>query len=145
MGSAATYVEVNAPAQACYDWWRSFSRLPDIFPDVLSVHAIDDKGTTEWTVSGPLNRPVSWQAHVVEDQPPHKIAWSTTDSADPDVRNSGVVRFDDKGGGRTGVEISLRYDPPGGKVGEAVATLLSDPQQKVDQAAERFKLVMDTR
>lgn len=100
---------------------------------------------TTWTVTGPLHKKLSWQARVVEDSPPRRIAWATTESADPDVRNSGVVRFDDKGGGRTGVEISLAYDPPAGKLGEAVAALFADPQAKVDRAAAQFKTLMENR
>jgi uncharacterized membrane protein len=146
MGAAAKYVEIEAPAQACYDWWRSFTRLPEIFPDVRSVESKGgDDAVTVWTVAGPMGKSLSWEAHVVDDAPPHKIAWATIDSADPDVRNRGVVRFDDKGSGRTGVEISLEYDPPAGRVGEAVASLFADPQAKVDRAAEQFKHVMENR
>jgi uncharacterized membrane protein len=56
-----------------------------------------------------------------------------------------VVRFDDKGNGRTGAEISLEYDPPAGKLGEAVASLFADPQAKVDRAAAQFKALMENR
>jgi uncharacterized membrane protein len=55
------------------------------------------------------------------------------------------VRFEDKGGGVTGVEIALSYDPPAGKVGEAVATLFANPERKVERAAREFKTVMENR
>lgn len=146
MGAAAHYIEVEAPAQACYDWWRSFTKLPEVFPDVESV---DSRGpgekVTVWTVSGPLGKSLSWEAEVIDDAPPHRIAWATVDSADPDVRSRGVVRFDAKGSDRTGVEISLEYDPPGGKLGEAVASLVDDPQAKVRRAAEQFKVIIENR
>ncbi|MYW89772.1 SRPBCC family protein [Amycolatopsis rubida] len=146
MAAAAHYVEVNAPAQACYDWWRPLTRLPELFSDVQSVEALDGDGTrTRWKVDGPAGSTVEWQARIVEDAPPRKIAWTTVDDADPDVRNSGVVRFDDKGHGRTGVEISLEYEPPAGKLGEAVASLLADPQKKVERAAEQFQTVIEAR
>lgn len=146
MGAAAHYLEVNAPAQACYDWWRSLTRLPEIFSDVKQVAALDgDADITKWTAAGPAGTSVEWEARIVEASPPHKIAWATIDSADPDVKNSGVVRFDDKGGGWTGVEISLIYDPPAGKLGEAVAALFSDPQTKVERAAAEFKRIIETR
>ncbi|WP_134727479.1 SRPBCC family protein [Amycolatopsis nivea] len=146
MAAAAHYVEVNAPAQACYDWWRPLTRLPELFSDVQSVEALDGNGTrTRWKVDGPAGSTVEWQARIVEDAPPRKIAWTTVDDADPDVRNSGVVRFDDKGHGRTGVEISLEYEPPAGKLGEAVASLLADPQKKVERAAEQFRTVIEAR
>ncbi len=146
MAAVAHYIEVNAPAQACYDWWRPLTRLPSVFSDVQSVEAVDgDDSHTRWKVDGPIGKTVEWEARIVEDAPPHKIAWSTVDDADPDVRNSGVVRFDDKGDGRTGVEISLEYQPPAGKLGEAVASLLSDPQKKVERAAAEFKIVIEAR
>ena len=146
MAAVAHYVEVDAPVQACYDWWRPLTRLPEIMSDVTSVEPVDSTGKrTAWTVSGPLGKSVSWEADIVEDAPPHKIAWATVDSADPDVKNSGVVRFDDKGGGRTGVEVSFEYQPPAGKLGEAVASLFADPQAKVDKAVNEFKAVIEQR
>ncbi|WP_199430563.1 SRPBCC family protein [Qaidamihabitans albus] len=146
MGAVAHYVEVDAPAQACYDWWRPLTRLPEIFSDVEKVEAVDgDSDRTKWTVKGPAGVSVDWEARIVEDSAPHTIAWATDDSADPDVKHSGVVRFDDKGHGVTGVEISLKYDPPAGRAGEAVATLLADPQTKVERAAAEFKRIVETR
>jgi uncharacterized membrane protein len=146
MAAVAHYIEVEAPAQACYDWWRPLTRLPEIFSDLRSVKPVDDDPKrTAWTVSGPAGKSVSWQARIVEDAPPHKIAWSSVDSADPDVKNAGVVRFNDKGNGTTGVEVSLEYDPPAGKLGETIAALFDDPQSKVERAVEEFKTIIETR
>ncbi len=146
MGAVAHYIEVEAPAQACYDWWRSLTKLPQIMSDVREVKAKDGADNrTVWTVDGPVGSTLTWEAQIVEDAAPHKIAWATVDDADPDVKNAGAVRFDDKGDGRTGVEISLEYDPPAGKLGEAVASLFADPQKKVERAAMEFKTVIENR
>jgi uncharacterized membrane protein len=146
MAAVAHYVEVAAPVQACYDWWRPLSRLPEIMSDVRSVEPVDGSAArTLWTVSGPLGKQLTWQADIVEDAPPHRIAWSTVDATDPDVKSSGVVRFDDKGNGRTGVEVSFQYDPPAGKLGEAVASLFDDPQGKVVKAVDQFKTIIEAR
>jgi len=145
VGAAAHYIEVNAPAQACYDWWRPLTRLPEIFSDVKKVEAVSGESRTKWSVDGPAGTTVEWEADIVEDKAPHKIAWATVDSAEPDVKNAGVVRFDDKGDGTTGVEVSLEYDPPAGKLGEAVASLLADPQRKVEKACAEFKRIIETR
>lgn len=146
MAAVAHYIEVDAPAQACYDWWRGLTKLPQIMSDVREVRAHDtDADLTTWKVSGPLGSTLEWTARISEDAAPHKIAWSTVGGSDDDVRNSGVVRFDDKGNNRTGVEISLEYTPPAGKLGEAVASLFDDPQRKVEQAAAQFKTVIETR
>jgi uncharacterized membrane protein len=59
------------------------------------------------------------------------------------VKNAGAVRFDDHGD-RAGVEVSLRYDPPAGVVGEAVASLLANPQQKVERALTAFKETVES-
>jgi uncharacterized membrane protein len=146
MTTVTQNVEVKAPAQACYDWWRPLTRLPEILSDVKRVNAKGESSTvTEWTVSGPAGKDMHWDAEIVDDRPPHTLAWRSVSSADPDVANSGAVRFRDKGNGVTEVEIALSYDPPGGKVGEAAAALFADPQRKVERAAREFKTVMENR
>ena len=141
MGTVAHYLEVNAPADQCYAWWRGLTNLPQILPDVESVQP--QQGSTQlthWKVSGPLGKSVEWDAKIVEDLPGQKIAWASTDGS---VANSGAVRFDDHGAS-TGVEVSLAYDPPAGVVGDAVAKLFADPQDKVEKALAAFKKTIET-
>ena len=57
--------------------------------------------------------------------------------------NAGAVRFDDRGG-RTNIEVSLGYNPPGGKAGELVAELVKDPDKQVQRAIENFRLVLES-
>ena len=144
MGTVAHYIEVEAPAAACYAWWRGLTNLPQIMPDVESVEPVSG-GTdvTHWKVHGPLGKTVEWDAHIVEDVPGTRIAWATHDSHGLEVKNSGAVRFDDHGG-TTGVEVSLHYDPPAGIVGEAVAKIFADPQDKVERALAAFKQTIES-
>ncbi|KDN22484.1 SRPBCC family protein [Amycolatopsis rifamycinica] len=143
----ATYrIEVHAPAQACYDWWRPLTRLPEIFSDVESVEAVTgDETRTRWKVAGPAGSTVEWEARITEDAAPHRLAWTTVAESDPDVTNAGVVLFEDLGDGRTGLEVSLEYALPGGKLGEAVAALLANPQNKVERACTEFKRIIEAR
>ena len=141
MGTVAHYLEVNASADQCYAWWRGLTNLPQILPDVESV--TPQAGSTElthWKVSGPLGKTVEWDARIVEDVAGEKIAWASTGG---DVANSGAVRFDDHGA-TTGVEVSLAYDPPAGVVGDAVAKLFADPQDKVEKALDAFKTAIES-
>jgi uncharacterized membrane protein len=139
MGSVAHYLEVNAPADQCYAWWRGLTNLPQIMPDVEAVVPKDGSTqVTHWKVHGPLGKTVEWDAKIVEDVPNTRIAWATEGSSGLDVKNAGAVRFDDHGG-TTGVEVSLQYDPPAGILGEAVAKLFADPQTKVERALDAFK------
>ena len=139
MGSVAHYLEVNVPAAQAYQWWRGLTNLPQILPDVESVTPVaGESEVTHWKVAGPLGKTVEWDARIVEDIPNTKIAWATVDSSGADVKNAGAVRFDDHGQ-TTGVEVSLEYDPPAGLVGDAVAKLFADPQDKVERALASFK------
>ena len=141
MGTVAHYLEVNAPAQTCYAWWRGLTNLPQILPDVESVQPVagGEAELTHWKVSGPLGKSVEWDAKIVEDVPGEKIAWASTGGT---VANSGAVRFDDHGAS-TGVEVSLAYDPPAGVLGDAVAKLFADPQDKVEKALASFKSTIE--
>lgn len=139
MGTVAHYLEVNAPAAQCYAWWRGLTNLPKIMPDVESVTPeAGGAELTHWKVSGPLGKTIEWDARIVEDVPNEKIAWATVDSTGLEVANSGAVRFDDKGA-TTGIEVSMAYDPPAGILGEAVAKVFADPQDKVEKALAAFK------
>ena len=143
MGTVAHYLEVNAPADQCYAWWRGLTNLPQIMPDVEQVVAKDGSTqVTHWKVHGPLGKSVEWDATIVEDVPNTRIAWATENSSGLDVKNAGAVRFDDHGG-TTGVEVSLQYDPPAGILGEAVAKIFADPQSKVEKALDAFKATIE--
>lgn len=141
MGTVAHYVEVNVPAAQAYAWWRGLTNLPAIMPDVERVEPTGPR-STHWTVHGPLGKSVEWDAVIVEDVPNTRIAWATDPGGDNDVRTAGAVRFDDHGA-TTGVEVSLAYDPPAGAVGEAVAKLFADPQDKVERALAAFKQTIE--
>lgn len=146
MGSAAHYMEIQAPAQRCYDWWRPLTHVPEIFPDVQRVEPLSERAsTTHWVVSGPAGKTLEWDAKIVEDEPGRKVAWKSVEEDGKKgltVANAGAVRFDDHGDS-TGVEVSLQYDVPGGALGEAAATLFSDPQKKVERALDSFKQLME--
>ena len=143
MGTVAHYIEVDAPASQCYAWWRGLTNLPQIMPDVESVTPLQGSTeTTHWKVHGPLGKSVEWDAKIVEDVPDTRIAWASVESSGLDVKNAGAVRFDDHGG-TTGVEVSLEYDPPAGILGDAVAKMFADPQDKVEKALEAFKQTIE--
>ena len=144
MGAVAHYLEVEATAEQCYSWWRGLTNLPQIMPDVESVEPVaGSTQVTHWKVSGPLGKTVEWDAHIVEDVPGTRIAWATEGSSGLEVKNAGAVRFDDHGG-TTGVEVSLAYDPPAGLLGEAVAKIFADPQDKVEKALQAFKQTIES-
>ena len=76
--------------------------------------------------------------------PGQRIAWRSVGSAD--IYNEGSVRFVQAPGGRgTEVHVKLRYEIPGGKLGEAVTRYFGeDPRQQLDDDLRRFKQVAET-
>jgi uncharacterized membrane protein len=134
VGSAAQYFEVEAPVEQVYAYWRDFSHFPAFMPDVEEV-IVTGPTTSHWKVTGPLGKSVEWDAEIVEDVPNQRIAWRSV--GDADVDNAGAVRFDDRGG-RTNIEVSLTYDPPGGKAGELVAELVKDPDKQVQRGGREL-------
>ncbi len=142
--TATHYLEVNAPADRCYQWWRPLTHLPQILPDVKSVEPKSgDADVTHWTVDGPLGRTVEWDAKIVDEEQGRKIAWKSLEQSDNDIDTGGAVRFDNHGD-TTGVEVSLHVQTPGGKAGDIAAKLFDDPQRKVEDALSEFKKLMES-
>lgn len=133
-------VTVNRSAEDAYALWRDFSRLPTFMTHLESVSE-DGK---RWTATGPGGRTVEWDAEIVDDVPAERLSWRSTAGADVD--NAGTVTFGPAPGGRgTEVRVELSYDPPAGKLGNAVARLLGeDPHQQVTDDLRRFKQIMET-
>lgn len=142
MATATHYLEVNAPAARCYQWWRPLTHLPQIMDDVKSVEPKDGTEVTHWVVDGPLGKQVEWDAEIIDEEVDRKIAWKSLEESNNLVDTGGAVRFDNHGD-TTGVEVSLHVTPPAGKAGEAAAKLFDDPQKKVEAALEQFKKLME--
>jgi uncharacterized membrane protein len=86
---------------------------------------------------------VEWEAEITADEPGRLIAWRSVGAAD--VENSGSVAFKAAPGGRgTIVRVEMRYRPPGGIVGAAVAKLFGeDPEQQLQEDLRRFKQLIE--
>ena len=93
---------------------------------------------------GPGGTSVEWDAEVTQDRPNELIAWRSLPGAD--VENEGSVQFERAPGGRgTLVRVNLRYDPPGGALGKAIATVMNtEPGQQVGDDLRRFKQLLET-
>ena len=132
-------IVVNAPPQR-YDIWRNLEHLPRLLSQVERVEVLD-RTRSRWTVKGPAGARVSWDAELINDKPGELIAWRTTDSTL--VNHAGSVTFEPAGSG-TRVRVSLQYDPPGGRFGHAVASLVSaDAGSQVTHDLAEFKRALE--
>jgi uncharacterized membrane protein len=135
-------VVVKATAKDAYEFWRDFENLPRVMTHLIDVDTTTD-GRSRWAARGPLGTRVVWDAELVTDTPGEVIAWKSL--AGSDVDTAGSVRFRPIPGKKeTEVRVSLKYDPPLGKVGTAVAKLFGEePGQQVRADLERFKQVIE--
>lgn len=136
-------VTINKPASELYRYWRDFSNLPTFMENLERIEVID-RDHSRWTAKGPAGLTVSWEAEVTDDRPDSRIAWRSKQGAD--VPNWGHVEFRPAPTGQgTEVHAVIRYEPPAGMLGRAVAKLLGrEPQQQMKADLARFKRMMET-
>lgn len=137
-------VTINKSPEELFRFWRRFENLPRFMNHLESVTTTSG-GRSHWVARAPAGTTVQWDAEVYNEKENELIAWRSLDGADVD--NAGSVRFEPAAGagGGTTVRVTLRYDPPGGALGAAVARLFGEnPEQQIEEDLNRFKQVMET-
>lgn len=134
---------IGRPADALYEAWRDpdqFSRVMGHFADVTSP----DGDRRYWTVHGPAGQDLSWETHVVEEEPGEYIRWESPEDAV--LPNEGTIRFRPAPGDRgTQVTLSISFYPPGGALGTAALHRLDVvPKGLAGEALRRFKSLAES-
>src|SRR5437762_4217982 len=134
-------VTVNASASDLYQFWRNFENLPRFMDHLESVH-VEDSKHSHWRAKGPIGLKAEWDAEIINEVPNELIGWRSVDGSNVD--NAGSVHFTPTQRG-TEVKVVLRYDPPGGALGAAVAKVFGeDPRRQVREDLRRFKQLVET-
>ena len=135
-------VTVNRSPEEVYRFWRDFQNLPRFMNHLESVTDLGG-GRSHWVAKAPAGKTVEWDAEVYNEKENELIAWRSLEGADVD--NAGSVRFEPAPEGRgTVVRVTLKYDPPAGKLGSLVARLFGEnPQQQIEEDLARFKEIME--
>ncbi|QIN79415.1 hypothetical protein GBA65_13855 [Rubrobacter marinus] len=133
-------IEVQAPLRDVFSYWSNFENFPKIMSNVEEVR-MTGQDTSHWKVKGPLGTSVGFDAKTTEMDPSRGIGWN---SIDGDVQTSGEVRFEEVAVGRTRIDVTMNYaDPPGGKVGEVAANVLSNPEREMREDLENFAKMVE--
>ncbi|MBA3388732.1 MAG: SRPBCC family protein [Rubrobacter sp.] len=133
-------VEVQAPLRDVFTYWSNFENFPKFMSNIEEVR-MTGQDTSHWRVKGPLGKSVEFDAKTTEMDPSRGIGWNTVDG---EVMTSGEVRFEELFSDRTRVDVTMNYaDPPGGKVGEAVAKVLSDPEKSMKEDLQNFAGIVE--
>jgi uncharacterized membrane protein len=134
---------INGSASDLYAFWRDFENMPRIMPHVRQVEIIN-QNRSHWQAVGPLGRTVEWDAELITDREPEVISWRSLPGGG--LSTAGSVRFESLGGDRgTAVTVSVKYDPPAGKAGATVASLLGyGLKRELEETLDRFKTQMES-
>ena len=133
-------VEVQAPVEDVFRYWSNFENFSNFMSNIEEVR-MTGQDTSHWRVKGPLGTSVEFDAKTTEMDPNRGIGWNTIDG---DVMTSGEVRFEEVLPDRTRVDVTMNYaDPPGGKVGEVAANILSNPERNMQEDLQNFASMVE--
>ncbi|MDQ4106304.1 MAG: SRPBCC family protein [Actinomycetota bacterium] len=133
-------IEVEAPLEDVFRYWSNFENFPNFMQNVEEVR-MTGQDTSHWRVKGPLGKSVEFDAKTTEMNPERGIGWNTTEG---EVMTSGEMRFEETSPNRTRVDVTMNYaDPPGGVVGETVASILSDPEKSLNKDLANFARIVE--
>ena len=137
-------ITVNRPVSEVFRVWRNFSNLPKFMSNLESVE-VRDHTRSHWVAKGPLGKSVAWDAEVITERDNELIGWRSLEGSEVDT--AGSVHFKSAPGGQaTEIQVTLKYNPPAGKAGAALAWLLGDaPEQQISEDLRRFKEMMESR
>jgi len=135
-------ISINRPAEELYRFWRNFENLPRFMKHLESVTGEGNR--SHWVARGPAGFSVSWEAEIINEQPNSLIAWRSLEGSQ--VATAGSVHFTRAPGDRgTEVRVTLKYDPPAGKVGALIAGLFGEgPAQQIEEDLRRFRRLAES-
>jgi uncharacterized membrane protein len=133
MYSAEASVNVSSDPQTTWAYVSNYQNFDKLMSNVREIKMIDEK-TSEWHLSGPLGIPVSWKATTTTFDAPHKLAWQSLEGS---LETNGYIMVEPSGSGSK-VTVNVRYNPPGGAVGEAFTKIFKDPQKMLEHDLENL-------
>ncbi len=135
-------ITIQRPARDLYRYWRQVENLPKVMSHIRSVVAINEH-QSHWIVETlPHTREIEWDAEIINEVDNERIGWRTMKGAV--VEHAGSVVFEATGETTTKVTVTLQYDPPGGPLGAALASLFGqDAGKTIEEDLARFKEMME--
>jgi len=135
-------ITIQRPPEQVYAFWRNLENLPRFMRHLKSVWNLGQR-RSHWVAEAPLGLSVQWDAEIIQDQPNEMVAWRSLEGSEVD--SAGSVHFRRASGGRgTEVRVVLKYDPPAGQLGAAIARLFGEnPEQTMREDLRRFKQLLE--
>jgi uncharacterized membrane protein len=135
-------VTIGRPADELRALWLDPATQAGIWSHFARVSAADD-GSAEWVAAGPAGGEYRWRTRL-SDAGAQGVHWASEDGAD--LPNTGTLTFRPAPGDRgTEAHLDVRFDPPGGLIGEALAKLFAiAPREIVSSALYKFRALATT-
>ena len=134
-------IRIDAPLEEVFEFLANYQNFPQFMRNVRSVETRED-GSSHWVVGGPMGSTVQWDSETTDMDLNELIAWRSLPGST--VEHAGSIRVHAEGDG-TRVLIQMRYSPPAGALGHAVAKLVgADPKTELDEDMLRLKSAMET-
>jgi uncharacterized membrane protein len=136
-------VYINRSPEELFAYWRNFENLPRIMSHLKSVE-VQTPTRSHWVAKAPAGLSVEWDAEIINEIPGELIGWRSLEGAQ--VPNAGSVHFERAFNGQgTVLKVTLKYDPPGGALGMAVAKLFGEePAVQIADDLRRFKQAIES-
>jgi uncharacterized membrane protein len=133
-------LRIAKPVAEVFAYWRDLENFPLWMSHVQEVRYVGGD-RYHWKVDGPAGVPVEWEAELLNVVQDAEMTWRSVPGSA--VRNTGRVRFEADGDG-TRVHVLVRYQPPGGRAGDAVARFFgADPGSEMDDDLARLKSLIE--
>ncbi len=134
-------VVIDRPINEVYRFWRNFENLPRFLNHLESVAERED-GISHWVAKGPAGITAEWDARIINEIDNKIIAWQSLKGST--IATAGSVNFRSTDCG-TQVRVRLQYNPPGGKLGAALAWMFGEePTLQVKDDLHRLKTLLET-
>jgi uncharacterized membrane protein len=134
-------VRIAAPVEEVFAYWRNLENFPLWMSHVRSVRYVGGD-RFHWEVDGPAGRPVQWESELLNVSDNREMTWRAVEGSQVD--HTGRVRFEPEDGA-TRVHVQLRYRPPGGVLGHAVARAFgTDPGAEMDDDLGRLQALIES-
>jgi uncharacterized membrane protein len=137
-------IPIERPAKDLYRVWRDPATLPRIMGFMADIHPAGD-GRSEWRAVGSLGQSNAWVMQITEERPGELIR-ANADGGSALVTEC-EVRFRAAPGGRgTIATLRVRFDPPGGMLGDVAARFFDGvvPKELASKALRYFKSLVLT-
>lgn len=135
-GQLSSSIIIERPAETLFALWRKPETLPVLMDHFAQIDILNPTDS-RWRVTMPFGPSLEWQARIVDEQPGQFIYWRSLAGAF--IPNEGRLSFRLAPQG-TEVTLSIRFDPPGGLLGQKISQLFQSlSQDMLSKTLQRFK------